>query len=215
MRDPRPSKLLDTIAWASTPRVTQIIVAAVLLMPLLAYAYEPAAEAGASRSHAVAPRRSEPAQSEADAGRGMSRHFSAAALHALSTLRSMRTDLAYTINNGYPLERLWLGSDRDRAADAVDLAALAASTEADHATMRELLQYFDALQRWSDELLAANREMRLAQHYMTLGSLQNDEQYQALLEDEESLSSLLGSIRAPGGFDAAEESSSAYAGDNR
>ena len=127
----------------------------------------------------------------------------------------MRTDLAYTINNGYPLEKLWLAGDRNRAADALDLAALAASTEADHATLRELLEYFAALQRWSDELLVANREMRLAQHYMTLGALQNDEQYQALLEDEESLSALLGSIRAPGGLDAAEESSSAYAGDNR
>ena len=215
MRDPRPSKMLDTIAWASVPRVTQIIVAAVLLMPLLAYAYDPGADAKANRSPAVAPRQSEPARTEADAGRGMSQHFSAAALHALSTLRSMRTDLAYTINNGYPLEKLWLGRDRERAADALDLAALAATTEADHATMRELLEYFDALQRWSDELLVANHEMRLAQHYMTLGALQNDEQYQALLEDEESLSALLGSIRAPGGFDAAEESSSAYAGDNR
>ncbi len=127
----------------------------------------------------------------------------------------MRADLAYTINNGYPLEKLWLGSDRERAADALDLAALAASTEADHATLRELLQYFAALQRWSDELLVEDREMRLAQHYMSPGALQNDEQYQALLENEESLSALLGSIRAPGGLDAAEESSSAYARDNR
>ena len=81
--------------------------------------------------------------------------------------------------------------------------------------MRELLEYFGGLQRWSDGLLVANREMRLAQHYMTPGALQNDGQYQALLKDEESLSALLGSIRAPGGLDAAEESSSAYAGDNR
>ncbi len=145
----------------------------------------------------------------------MSRHFSAAALHALSTLRSMRSDLAYTINNGYPLEKLWLASDRNRAADALDLAALAASTEADHATMRELLEYFDALQRWSDELLVEDREMRMAQHYMSPGALQNDEQYQALLVSEAALSTRLGSIRAPGGLDAAEESSSAYAGDNR
>src|SRR5208337_3016997 len=164
MRDQRPNKTLDTIVWASAPRVAQIIVAAVLLMPLLAFAYGPGADAGAKRSRAVVPRQSEPAQTEADAGgSGMSGHFSATALHALSTLRSMRTDLAYTINNGYPLEKLWLAGDRNRAADALDLAALAASTEADHATLRELLEYFAALQHWSDELLVANREMRLAQ----------------------------------------------------
>ncbi len=216
MRDQRPNKTLDTIVWASAPRVAQIIVVAVLLMPLLAFAYDPGADAGAKGSRTVMPRESAPAKTEAAAGGGgMSGHFSAAALHALSTLRSMRTDLAYTINNGYPLEKLWLAGDRNRAADALDLAALAASTEADHATLRELLEYFAALQRWSDELLVADREMRLAQHYMTLGALQNDEQYHALLEDEESLSALLGSIRAPGGLDAAEESSSAYAGDNR
>jgi hypothetical protein len=214
MRDQRPNETLDTMVWASAPRVAQIIVAAVLLMPLLAFAYDPGSDAGANRSRAVAPRQSAPAQTEAGGG-GMSGHFSATALHALSTLRSMRTDLAYTINNGYPMEKLWLAGDRNRAADALDLAALATSTEADHATLRELLEYFAALQRWSDELLVANREMRLAQHYMTLGALQNDEQYQALLEDEESLSALLGSIRAPGALDAAEESSSAYAGDNR
>ncbi len=216
MRDQRPNETLDTMARASAPRVAQVIVAAVLLMPLLAFAFDPGADPGANRSRATAPRPSAPAQTEAEAGDGgMSRHFSAAALQALSTLRSMRTDLAYTINNGYPLEKLWLAGDRSRAADALDLAALAASTEADHATMRELLEYFDALQRWSDELLVANREMRLAQHYMTLGALQNDQQYQVLLEDEESLSALLGSIRAPGGLAAAEESSSAYTGNNR
>lgn len=197
-------------------RLSVLPVAAVLLMPLLAFAFDPGADPGASRSRATAPRQSAPAQTEAEAGGGgMSRHFSAAALQALSTLRSMRTDLDYTINNGYPLEKLWLGSDRERAADALDLAALAASTEADHATMRELLEYFDALQRWSDELLVANREMRLAQRYMTLGALQNDQQYHVLLKDEESLSALLGSIRAPGGLAAAEEGSSAYTGNNR
>src|SRR5271165_685684 len=185
-------------------------------LPLLAYAYDPGVDAGANRSRAVAPRQSAPAQTEAPAqGGGMSPTFSAAALHALSTLRSMRTDLAYTLDNGYPLEKLWLADDRNRAADALDLAALAAFTEADHATMRELLEYFGALQRWSDGLLVANREMRLAQHYMTPGALQNDGQYQALLKDEESLSALLGSIRSPGGLDPAEESSSAYAGDNQ
>ena len=62
-------------------------------LPLLAFAYDPGADAGANRSQAVAPRQSEPAQTEAEAGGGgMSRHFFAAALHALSTLRSMRTN---------------------------------------------------------------------------------------------------------------------------
>ena len=86
MRDQRPNKTLDTIVWASAPRVAQIIVAAVLLMPLLAFAYDPGADAGAKKSPVVVPRQSEPAQTEADAGGGgMSGHFSATALHALST----------------------------------------------------------------------------------------------------------------------------------
>ena len=70
MRDQRPNKTLDTIVWPSAPRVAQIIVAAVLLMPLLAFAYDPGADAGAKRSRAVVSRQSEPAQTEAYVGGG-------------------------------------------------------------------------------------------------------------------------------------------------
>lgn len=200
MQEQKSDKMFSILSWASARLAVLVLLTAGLLMPLVAFAKDPPGGAESSGST--------PGGSGHSAK--MSRQFPAAALHALSTLREMRTDLAYTLNNGYPLEKLWLASDRDRAADALDLAVLNDSTEADHAVMRELLQYFDALQRWSDDLLVADREMRLAQQYLSPGALQNDEQYQALVASEEALSARLGSIRASVQPDEAGESSSTH-----
>ena len=207
-----PDKIFGTLPWTWARLAALIILAAALLMPFFASAQEDRGRTEATLALAVV------ASSDTVSAQGgygdngrMSPQFSAAAMGAFSTLRAMRTHWAYELDNGFPLEKYWLASDRERAADALDMAALAASTKADQAALRELLQYFDALQRWSDDLLAANRELSMAQHYMSPGALQNDEQYQALLASEQALSARLGSVRVPGRPDAAEESSSVNA----
>jgi hypothetical protein len=207
-----PDKIFGTIPWAWARLAALIILAAVLLMPFFASAGEGRGrtEANLAPVVVVSSDTISAQSSSGDTGK-MSPQFSAAAMRAFSTLRAMRTHWAYELDNGFPLEKYWLASDREHAADALDLASLYASTNADQAALRELLQYFDALQRWSDDLLAANRELSMAQHYMSPGALQNDEQYQALLASEQALSARLGSVRVPGRPDAAEESSSVTA----
>lgn len=196
MTDQSNDKQLDTTTWAPASRLALIILAAVLLMPLLASAQEVGAYAWANRPRVLAARQSDPAQADADKAK-MSRRFSDAALQALSILRGMRTHMAYSLSNGLPVPKFWLAGDREFAADAVDQATVAASTAADDAALRELLQYHAALQSWVEDILVAQREMRLANYYMSASALQDDSQYQALLASEESLRVLLGSRRAP------------------
>jgi hypothetical protein len=197
MQESRHESVLDGPAWASV-LLTLIILAAVLLTPLFSSAQSTGGEAAENLAQAVAPRESELAQSGADArGSGLSPRFSAAALHALSILRGMRTHVAYSLNNSQRLPKFWLAGDREFAANAVDLATAAASTETEQAVLHELQQHNAALQHWIDDLLVAQREMRLAEYYMSPDGLQQDSQYQALLASEESLRSALGSSRAP------------------
>ena len=105
--------------------------------------------------------------------------------------------LAYTLNNGYPLSTYSVTWDGERSADALNLAAVAVSTQGEEAALQELLQYNAALQHWIDELLVAYHEMRLAEYYISPDALKNDSQYQALVTGEESLSAHLGIDRTP------------------
>jgi hypothetical protein len=117
----------------------------------------------------------------------LSKEFSAVAIQALSALRDWRSHLAATLQSGYPLSETWIAADSDRATDSVALTVLFVSTTGDRAAQRELDRHYADLKMWSDSLIAANRELRLAQRYMSPTALQNDAEYQAIAGCELSL----------------------------
>lgn len=111
-------------------------------------------------------------------GPALSRDFVAAGLRTMTGLREWQRHLERTIRNGYPLEEESIGFLRERAADRLVLASLAAATNVDRAALYELSNQYDNLRQWSDGLVAANRNLELAQLYMSPSALENDELFQ-------------------------------------
>lgn len=111
-------------------------------------------------------------------GAPLSRSFSATGLRVSELLRDWQQHIAFTFENGYPLSEATIFFDRDRAADALGLAALAASNDTDRAALVQLRNLFANLQQWSDGLVEDKRNLRLAQYYMSPTGLEDDAVFQ-------------------------------------
>jgi hypothetical protein len=121
--------------------------------------------------------------------------FASAGLGATATLREWQAHIAYTIRNGYPLAESWIGLDRDRADMALRQAAVMASTDADRMALRLLVNHFEDLHRWSAGLIDANRNLRLAEYYISETALENDPIFQKTSACGDFLASMLASGR--------------------
>ena len=127
----------------------------------------------------------------------LSREFAASALHALAELREWRTHIVTTVENGYPLSEMGIAGDGSKARDAMAQAALDASTREDLAALQEIANHYTEVRNWSDGLLAANRDLRLAQLYMSPSALRNDARYRSIADCSELLAAIIGKRRAP------------------
>ena len=123
--------------------------------------------------------------------RTLSRQFAPLALQAAAEIRNWQMHFAFTFKNGYPLSDFWIAYDRNRAADALALATLAAQREADRAALVQLDTLFVNVQAWSDARVEDNRNLRLANYYMSPSSLDNDEPFQRTVRCTDSLISKL------------------------
>jgi hypothetical protein len=126
--------------------------------------------------------------------RKLSRDLASSGLDAMSVLRQWQGHLAYSIRNGYPVSEAWVAMDRERADMALQQAALRASTDADRYALSLLVNQFESLKQWSDGLLEANRNMRLANYYMSPAGLDND----ALFQKTAACGNFLGPMLASG-----------------
>lgn len=125
----------------------------------------------------------------------LSRDFAASALRASAKIRNWQLHLAYALKSGYPLSAFWIDSDRGQAADALQLAGLAAKEEADRAALVQLVDLFGKVQSWSDARLEDKRNMRLANYRMSASALDNDESFQNIVSCTSSLMSMLANGR--------------------
>lgn len=124
----------------------------------------------------------------------LSRELASSGLEATAILRQWQGHLTYSIRNGYPISEAWVNMDRERADMALQQAALRASTDADRYALSLLVNQFESLKQWSDELLEANRNMRLANYYMSPAGLDND----ALFQKTAACGNFLGPMLASG-----------------
>ena len=124
----------------------------------------------------------------------LSRGLASSGLEAMNVLRQWQGHLTYSIRNGYPLSDAWVTMDRERADYALQQAALTSSTDADRIALRMLVNQFESLKQWSDGLLEANRNMRLAAYYMSPAGLDND----ALFQKTAACGNFLGPMLASG-----------------
>ena len=143
----------------------------------------------AQRQDAATPERTKAAP--------LSRNFGTTGLRAAELLRDWQQHIAFTFQNGYPLSEASIFFDRDRAADALGLAALAASNDADRAALQQLRNLFANLQHWSDGLVEDKRNLRLALYYMSPTALDDDPVFQKNAECGRSIALMLASKQLP------------------
>jgi hypothetical protein len=125
----------------------------------------------------------------------LSQDFAAAASRATALLREWQRHIASTIRFGLPLCESCIAEDRDQAAEALRLATLLASKDADRTALQELLDLFENFQQWSDALIEDNRNGELGRYYMSPVGLNDDPILQKTAQCAQFLAPMLASGR--------------------
>jgi hypothetical protein len=125
----------------------------------------------------------------------LSRRFAVAALNAAARLQFTERRIANSIQMGYPLGAFWIQSDFDSIDESLRVAALSATNEADRQAFQQLDSQNQRLRLWADWLIQQNRELRLANYFISPSSLGNDEQFQNTVTCTNFLISMLASGR--------------------
>ena len=202
-RDPVDSgeeKIVVNVRAAADAPADKSDRATLALIPLLSLAETAAAQAGQTRSDPVDNSEEKIvvnvwAEADTPAEEQLSRRFAAAGLRATTLLREWQRHIAYNIRIGLPLCESCIAADRDQAAQAMRLATLLASRDADHTALEELLNLFENFQRWSDALVEDLREWDLGRYYMSPTALNDDPGFQKAAECARFLAPMLASGR--------------------
>ena len=202
-RDPVDSgeeKIVVNVRTAADAPADKSDRATLALIPLLSLAETAAAQAEQTRSDPVDNSEEKIvvnvwAEADTPAEEQLSRRFAAAGLRATTLLREWQRHIAYNIRIGLPLCESCIAADRDQAAEALRLATLLASRDADRAALQELLNLFENFQRWNDALVEDLREWDLGRYYMSPTALNDDTLFQKSAECAEFLAPMLASGR--------------------
>jgi len=136
-----------------------------------------------SPASAPAPQASQPPAS------GFSKEFMRAGIEEMSIIREWRSALVSAVQNGYPVTEEWMAGFRGQAATSLRLAQVAASTDSDQSAFQLLSNEFDNMQKLSNKLLAARKDM----NYMSADALKNDPLNQQILTCARSLAAMASS----------------------
>lgn len=117
---------------------------------------------------------------------GFSRPFMKAAIEAMASIREWGGMLYITVQNGYPVGNTMAGNTIEayhgRAADAVGIAATAASNESDSRGLELLRNEFNNVQSWSDRYIKARSRLSAAEYTIRENALQNDQEVQNMVQ---------------------------------
>ena len=126
----------------------------------------------------------------------LSRGFEVAALSAATRIQFTQRRITNSIKMGFPLGGgFWIQTDLDAIDDSLRMAALAAINEADRETLQQLQNETNRLRDWCNWLIDQNRNLRLANYFISPATLDNDERYQNTVACNNFLMSMLASGR--------------------
>jgi hypothetical protein len=120
------------------------------------------------------------------ANSGFSKEFLKAGIEAMAEVREWRSALESAVQNGFPVGDNWIAGYRGPAATSIRLASVSASTDADRNAAQLLNNVFDNMQKLSDKMLSARKNMT----YISPDALQNDPLDQKILACARSLASM-------------------------
>ena len=123
----------------------------------------------------------------------LSSSFAVAGLTAASRMQNSERRMEQSIKRGFPLGEFWIRLDFDAIDDSLRVAFLSVRNDADRQALQQLQSQVDRLRLWSDWLIQQNRELRLADYYISPAKLDNDEQFQASVSCTNFLLSMMAS----------------------
>jgi hypothetical protein len=144
----------------------------------------PQSNSGASSATAPPPQ---------DDSSTLSRDFMKAGIESIAAMREWASPLASAIQNGYPVTESWVANYRDKAAQSIDLASAAATTDADRSALQLLNNEFASVREWSNNLLKAKESMDTGEYATSADALRNTPQSQKIIACGHFLASMLGS----------------------
>jgi hypothetical protein len=135
------------------------------------------------------------ASMKADPAR-LSPGFAATALSASTRIQFTQRRITNSIKMGFPLgEGFWIQTDLDAIEDSLRMATRTAVNEADRETLQQLQNETTRLRDWCNWLIDQNRNLRLANYFISPATLDNDERYQNTVTCNNFLMSMLASGR--------------------
>lgn len=125
----------------------------------------------------------------------LSREFTIAALSAAFQMQSSERRIEQSIKRGFPLGEFWIENDLDQVDDSLRLAALNVRSDADLEALQRLQAQSSRLRLWTDWLIQANRNLQLAEYYISPSTLDNDDRFQNAVVCTQALVSMLSGRR--------------------
>ncbi|HEX8817097.1 MAG TPA: hypothetical protein VF753_16490 [Terriglobales bacterium] len=122
----------------------------------------------------------------------LSQQFMIAGIEEVARLREWATTLASAIRGNYGVTDEWVNGYRDQASQSLQLADAAATTDGDRNAAQLLHNGFNLVQQWSDQLVAAKKNMDTAQYTSSPNALRNDPLSQKLITCGHFLTRMLG-----------------------
>ncbi len=121
----------------------------------------------------------------------LSRDFMRAGIEVTALLREWASPVAYAIQNGYQMSAEQVANYRENAAQGLQMASVAATTNGDKNAFQLLTNEFQGVRQWSDNLITAQKNMNTAQYSMSPGTLRNEPQSRKLVTCWHFLASML------------------------
>ena len=118
-----------------------------------------------------------------------SKEFLRAGIEYMSVIREWRSALLDAVQNGYPVTDAFVAAYRGQASTSLRLASVAASTDSDHSAFQLLSNEFDNMQKLSNKVLAARKNM----NYISADALKDDALNQQVLSCARSLAAMASS----------------------
>lgn len=128
---------------------------------------------------------------EASQSTRLSEPFTFAALAVTFRMQSSERRIEQSIRRGFPLGEFWIQNDMESIDDAIRVASLSVTNMADMEALQRLQAESARLRSWTSWLIEENRNLRLAEYYISGSALDNDEEFQSNLACTQFLSTML------------------------
>jgi hypothetical protein len=121
----------------------------------------------------------------------MSGDFMSAAIRMVGILKEWRSYIAYGITKGVPGDGSRMVLNQNQATEALRLAQVAASTDADRNAYKLLRTDFDNVNQWYKALVEGRKNMNTANYSMSEEPLKDDSQYQKIVACSDFLGTMI------------------------